>query len=140
MPGDMALEEHLHNRFAAQHFSGEWYVETDAIRDVFAAILEREIPRIVGEKKQKRVGSDKDVADLASDLRKHSAKRWPETSHGERIELLASTLGWNRSRVKDIYYADPRIAIRFFEREEFARWLTAFRAMARAFDRTGTQG
>lgn len=32
-------------------------------------------------------------------------------------------MGWNPQRVKDFYYADKRVAVRAFEKEELALWL-----------------
>lgn len=131
MPGDKSVEKHFHDRFAAHHFSGEWFVCTAAMMTVFDAILTPGLPAIELEKKPKRVGSDADAISAKSILRDFARRLWPETKHAERIASLALMLGWNRSRVKDLYYGDPRTAMRAFEIEELSSLLASDETAAR---------
>ena len=133
MPGDKEVEAHLHWAFAAHRFEGEWFIETDEMGKIFAVLLDPELPMPSTPKEQKRVGSDKELAHLSNRLREWAAHRWPLVTQGERIKIVAAELGWNRNRTKDLFYADPRIAVRGFE-------LDALRALLGAVDRSGTEG
>jgi hypothetical protein len=125
MPGDRDLEAHLHDRFAATRFSGEWFVETDEMRQVFAAILTPKLP----EPKKLTNGSIKRARDhsavsvIKEQLRRAAAHRFPESSHADRISSLAELLKWPRTRVKDVYYADKRVSLRAVEVEELAAFV-----------------
>jgi hypothetical protein len=127
MPGDREVEAHFHNLFDAHRFSGEWFVETREMRALFDTLLipnlpPRPTPKLRGPK---RTGDD--VIDVAQTLRAVAAAQWQADSHSTRISNLAEALGWNRTRVKDCYYADKRVAVRAFEKDEiatrFAPWL-----------------
>lgn len=124
MPGGRDLEAHLHERFADQRFSGEWFFETPEMAASFTTFLNPEIPeRESTPANPMRKGSDQDISEWSNKVRKHAAGCWPELTHRKRIDELAGVLGWNRGRVKDLYYADRRISLRAFEQEELARWL-----------------
>lgn len=121
MPGDMAVEQHLHNRFAKHHFSGEWFVETDEMKRIFATILEPDLPAAAEKAKKHRDGTD--VFALSEKVKSAAAERWPIENIGRRITNFASDLGWTKNRARDLFYADQRIAIRASEQEQIARWL-----------------
>lgn len=122
MPGDLAVEQHLHQRFSAHHFSGEWFVETAEMRAVFDAILDPELPVVATEKTRKR-RDPTDVTVISEQVKTAAAHRWPTEPVGVRITRVANDLGWTRNRVRDLFYADPRIVIRAAEQEEISRWL-----------------
>jgi hypothetical protein len=122
MPGDIAVEQHLHDRFSAHHLSGEWFVETAEMRAVFDAILDPEMPIVVTEKTRKR-RDPSDVTAISEQVKTAAAHRWPTDGIGTRISHVAHELGWTRNRVRDLFYADPRIVIRAAEQEELSRWL-----------------
>lgn len=125
MPGGMDLEAHLHERFAAHRFSGEWFVETDDMRAAFDAILTPRLPEQEKEESKKKRIDVSVVNDLSARIRTAIANRWPHLSKADRITALAGELGWNATRVKDLYYHDPRVAIRAFELAEIEEWLSA---------------
>lgn len=131
MPGGREVEAHLHEVFKPTNFSGEWFVETPEMRSAFDVLLIQNLPELVRNERVKKRSSER-TAEIASALREIALEKWPADSHATRIDKLAAGLGWNRSRVKDCYYGDSRVALRSFEEDE----VTAFRAMARAFDRT----
>lgn len=59
MPGNRDVEKHLHEKFATSRFSGEWFVETPAMRVVFEALLTPHMPVITPrEKVQKRTSGE----------------------------------------------------------------------------------
>lgn len=118
MPGGRDVEKHLHMRFDATRFSGEWFYETEEMRAVWSALLTRHIPKPAKGKDLKRISSGKEAAEARNKLRQVAVQLWPDKSHGERIDKLSTLLGWNRSRVKDFYYGDKRAVLRSFESEE----------------------
>lgn len=74
MPGNRDVEKHLHEKFATSRFSGEWFVETPAMRVVFEALLTPHMPVITPrEKVQKRTSGE--LAALSEELRKAAALR-----------------------------------------------------------------
>lgn len=126
MPGGRDLEAHLHERFAAHRFSGEWFVETPAMRDAFESILTPRLP--AGEQAlpaKKRTVDPEASRILAARIRNAAAQCWPDRGKVERVDALAERLGWNRSRVFGLYYSDTRVALRAFEQEELDSWLEA---------------
>lgn len=123
MPGGIDLEAHLHERFAAHRFSGEWFVETDEMRAVFEAILTPRLPEQEKEDSRKKRADASVVNDVSERIRAAVASRWPLLSKGDRIVALAGELGWNVARVKDLYYRDQRVAVRAFELAEIEEWL-----------------
>ncbi|MDK4703879.1 GIY-YIG nuclease family protein [Rhizobium sp. CNPSo 4062] len=122
MPGDRDLEAHLHERFAATRFSGEWFVETDEMRQVFAVILTPKLPETkkITSGSIKRARDHSAVSVMQEQLRRAAAHRFPESSHGDRITSLADLLKWPRSRVKDVYYGDKRVSLRAAEIDDLA--------------------
>jgi hypothetical protein len=136
MPGDRELERHFHSRFDATRFSGEWFVETDEMKAVWAAVLIPHIPSEEKPKDRKKLASEGEARSTQERLRNAAAHLWPEEGHGRRIGLLSERLGWNRSRVKDFYYGDQRVVLRSFETDEIDGLLEPIRAMAGLSDRT----
>lgn len=126
MPGDREVEAHLHERFAAHRFSGEWFVETPGMRAVFEAILTPNMPELdSGPKAARRIASGIDVIGMSDRVRDTAVDRWPRLSHAQRVDQIADDLGWTRNRVKDLYYADSRIAIRSMEMDELNAWIAS---------------
>lgn len=127
MPGGREVEAHLHSRFQAHRFSGEWFVETPEMAGLFDALLTRGLPEADrGEPDVKRTGSTAEIAEWSNRIRSEAANRWPELSHGGRVTALANHLGWNLNRAKDLYYADKRIALRGFEVRALEQFCSAF--------------
>lgn len=123
MPGDRAVEAHFHQRFKAAHFSGEWFVAKPDILSIFEAILIPELPKLEPKTRaRQRASNIRENETLRELLRKAAARRWPDLQHGERIDAAASELGWNRGRLKALYYAESRLAIRSFEKDELEKW------------------
>lgn len=119
MPGDRDVEAHLHERFAATRFSGEWFVETPAMRAVFDTILTPQMPAPQSKaKERRRIASGAELGGITEILRDLAANQWPKCTHAQRIDALTEELGWTRNRVKDLYYSDSRVAVRSVEREE----------------------
>lgn len=117
MPGDREVEAHLHERFSASRFSGEWFVETREMSAVFEALLILRLPEPV---KQTPAGIRRNrdrslVGDFQPKLRGAAAERFPDLNHGERVTALADLLNWSRSRVRDVYYGDKRVSLRAAE-------------------------
>lgn len=136
MPGGRDVEAHFHSLFDANRFSGEWFVETREMRVLFDALLIPKLPSPPPRRDSDPKRTSNEVAEVSESLRLSAAERWPADSHATRITNLANALGWNRSRVKDCYYRDPRVAMRAFEKEEVAAFRQAVRVVARA----GTEG
>lgn len=125
MPGNREVEKYLHRRFAESHFSGEWFVETEVMTAVFNALLTPRMPKIPTERQSKRRADVDEIRNLSDRLRKEASDRWPDADKGQRLTNVAQALGWNRSRVRDLYYADRRIALRDFERGEVEAFLAS---------------
>lgn len=124
MPGDREVEAHLHERFASTRFSGEWFVETPEMRAAFDAILTPKIPEMEAKPKApRRIVSGIDIKGMSEQVRDAVVDRYPRLSHAQRIDQIANDLGWNRNRVKDLYYAESRMALRSMEMEELNVWL-----------------
>ena len=124
MPGGRDIEKHLHKMFEASNFSGEWYVESDAMRVVFDAILIKKIPITEKKDEAKRVKNMAFVAAWSRVLRQYADEKWPNVSATTRIELLAKDLGLGRARIKDIYYKNPKMSLRAEEVEKLSASLS----------------
>lgn len=131
MPGGREVEAHLHETFAQQRFSGEWFVETPEMCSLFSVLL---IPGLPAPEKKtraiKRLAGSEDVARVSQTLRHSLAHVWPIESHRGRIERFAKAVCWNKSRVKDLYYGDKRSALRAFEVDQLAEWVAKQRIPA----------
>lgn len=127
MPGERDVEAHLHQRFAAHRFSGEWFVETEEMRSVFAAILTPKMPQPLPPKGPvgRRDRDHSAVLEFKERLREASARLLPMANHTERTIALANALGWPKSRVKDVYHGDLRVSLRAVETEELNAFLLA---------------
>jgi len=130
MPGDREVEKHLHKIFAEQSFSGEWFVETEQMRDFFATILIPRLPPPEPAAQVKRTVERASTADLSEKVRQEAGYKWPTKSKAEIVIELAKDLGWSKTRAKDFYYADPRLALRAFELAEVDKWLQSSRRWA----------
>lgn len=124
MPGGADVEKHLHDRFGSSRFSGEWFVETPAMAGVFDALLIKGLPQ---PSKPEKYGvraktEERLLSEICETLRGRSARKWPDSSHATRISLIANDLKWPRNRVKDLYYADPRVSVRQSERDAIDAW------------------
>jgi hypothetical protein len=135
MPGGREVEAHLHSIFGNDCFSGEWFVETREMRILFDALLIPRLPEIQRQERVKKRTVER-VLNVSESLRSAALEKWPADSHATRIDKIASELGWNRSRVKDCYYGDSRVALRSFEEDD----VSAFREAVRVVARTGTGG
>jgi hypothetical protein len=122
MPGGRELELHLHERFAASHFSGEWFVETDEMKTAFSALLSPDLPEIAPSRSKR--SNDRNMTIMTSiRVKTKCAELWGKEPAGTRVANFAAALGWNQARAKDLYYAAPRMALRGFELEEVRSWL-----------------
>jgi hypothetical protein len=124
MPGDRKVETHLHSIFAAHHFSGEWFVETPEMHAVFALLLVTDLPKLLSKRRAHKRRSDNDIEAARELIRATAADRYPRLTHQKRIDEVATALGWNRCRVRDLYYADPRAIVRAYEAAELTTWAT----------------
>lgn len=127
MPGDREVEAHFHHRFSAQNFSGEWFVETEEMRLVFQTMLTPRLPDLPERERRDRSEQRRAQRELASEVKTATQAAWPNTSAGDRVQALANALGWRGSRVKDLYYADSRVALRSEEQRQLDKWLDAYR-------------
>ncbi|WP_455271206.1 GIY-YIG nuclease family protein [Rhizobium herbae] len=123
MPGGRDLEAHLHEIFDASHFSGEWFVETEAMRSLFDMVLIPLMPIPETQEEIKRTAEKTDTQKISQQVKDAAVERWPTKSKSEVINALAIDLGWSRTRAKDFFYADPRIALRAYELQEVDKWL-----------------
>lgn len=124
MPGDREVEAHLHERFASTRFSGEWFVETPEMRVAFDALLTPNMPEQEAKPQAaRRIAAGVDIASMSQQVRDKAADTYPRLSASERIDQIAKDLGWTRNRVKDLFYADSRIALRSMEMVELNGWL-----------------
>lgn len=137
MPGGREVEAHLHSVFASSLFAGEWFVETDEMRALFDTILIPKLSELVTAKQRKRTVQTQAQAELSARIREVAERQWPHLRKSDRVDALAADLGWNRGRTKDLYYADPRVALRDFERLEIDAWL-AFKIAPELRDEEGT--
>lgn len=128
MPGDREVEAHLHSVFAISHFSGEWFVETEAMRALFDTILIPRLPQPETAKQIKRTVEKTSTQLVSQRVKEEAANRWPNKSKAKIIDALAVDLGWSRTRTRDFYYADPRIALRAFEMQGIEAWLQGIAA------------
>ncbi|MDW9574716.1 hypothetical protein GOB36_26690 [Sinorhizobium meliloti] len=128
MPGGKEVEEHLHSIFAASRFSGEWFVESEEMRAVFETLLTPRLPDPERPKQIKRSVEKTSTQQVSLNVRDAAAHKWPTKSKSEIVDALASDLGWSRTRTRDFYYADPRIALRAYEMAEVDKWLAAVRS------------
>lgn len=124
MPGDIAVEQHLHSCFDKHRFSGEWFVETAEMRALFDVLLIKGMPvrRALPQSGIRAKTEDSTRDFIARTLRDRGAKKWPLSSHADRISNIADDLGWPRNRVKDLYYSDNRISVRKEEFEQIEVW------------------
>jgi hypothetical protein len=123
MPGDREVEKHFHDLFAASHFSGEWFVETEQMRALFSTILIPRMPRPEGALEVKRSAEKNSTQKISSRVRDEAAIRWPNKAKSDVVFELAIALGWSKTRTKDFYYADHRLALRAYEMKEVEAWL-----------------
>ena len=123
MPGGREVEAHLHAVFEKARFSGEWFVETEAMRSLFDAILIPRLPRPENPKQIRRRVEKTSTQPITQKVKDEAAVRWPNLSKADIIDALAVDLGWSRSRTRDFYYADPRLALRAFELKGIEEWL-----------------
>lgn len=123
MPGGRDLETHLHEIFDASHFSGEWFVETEAMRSLFDTVLIPRMPLPETQEEIKRTAEKTDTQKISQRVKDAAVVRWPTKSKSELIDALANGLGWSRTRAKDFFYADPRIVLRAYELQEVDRSL-----------------
>lgn len=119
MPGDLEVEAHLHLRFEASRFSGEWFRETDELLAFCEIVLTKELPAVA----PRVTGSRKAVASAVSletrqALREYAANRWPAQGQEERVKLLNKELGWLLSRTKSFYHGDYRAVLRASEADQ----------------------
>jgi hypothetical protein len=124
MPGGKDLEAHLHRCFADTRFSGEWFVETDAMSALFETILIHSIPQPKTAAQIRRTVEKSSTQEISQKVREAAAYRWPSLGKAQVVEALAVALGWSRTRAKDFYYGDPRISLRAYEFQEIEKWLS----------------
>jgi hypothetical protein len=134
MPGDREIEAHLHNRFQAHRFSGEWFVETKEMRLVFEVILTASLPDLPERERRDRLEQREAQKSLSSAVQKAAKSLWPHKSAGQRVSALADNLGWKVSRAKDFYYGHERMALRGVEQKQIEKWLFSRRVAAPAAD------
>lgn len=105
MPGDAALEQHLHHRFEADRFSGEWFALSDRVQAFCDLLLDPVLPEAPDRRKH-GLRKARDYPEYAVALRSFALIRWPETDHKKRVAALAETAGWSASRTKKLYYGE----------------------------------
>lgn len=111
MPGGPEVEAHLHDIFSDQRFSGEWYFFAPKLVQFSMLVLLRDLPPATERMAPARAPETDDALKKAKDdLRSYAAAQWTLSDHRGRIEALARHLGWKPSRVKSLYYAEPRSA------------------------------
>lgn len=123
MPGDRDVEKHLHEIFADASFSGEWFVETERMRDLFDIMLIPRLPDPEPPVQVKRKVERASTAELSKKVKEEAGRRWPNRSKGEIVIELAKALGWSKNRTKDFYYADERVSLRAHEMANLSEWL-----------------
>lgn len=138
MPGGRDVEAHLHSRFEAQRFSGEWFLSCPDIETFAHIALDPTMPeqcfeRVLGSMKEH---AKRDALDAKEKLRAYALARWPGEQHEQRQTLLAEHLGWRRSRLSCFYHGDGRAVLRAKEAEDIA----GLRAFVSALHRPGTPG
>lgn len=111
MPGGREVEAHLHDIFSEQRFSGEWFFFAPKLVQFSMLALLRDLPTAPDRSIPARA-EETDIAlkKARTDLRSYAAARWPVSDHRERIAALSRVLGWKESRVKSLYYAEPKSA------------------------------
>jgi len=124
MPGDREVEAHLHAKFDAARFSGEWFVESPAMRDFFSILLTPGLPAIESKREQRRRMENGYQDDVAERVRNAAKARWPHKTIADRIDSIAEETGWPRSRAKDVYYSHSKIRLRAFETPQIEEWLS----------------
>lgn len=118
MPGERDLEAHLHERFSAVRFSGEWFFETPDILEFARIALDPVMPvdlsidRVIGSR---RPEARQKMLWAKGVLRNHCAVTWPQLNHQARMLLLAEQTGWLLSRVQDIYAGHRNAVLRATE-------------------------
>lgn len=132
MPGDRELEAHIHSRFQNQHFSGEWFVENEQMRQVFNAILIPRLPELPEKQRRDRAAQRDYQKSASSGVQAVAKEKWPSLSAAERVSELASALGWRLSRAKDLYYGAEKMALRGLEQQQVDAWLGSSRVLAYA--------
>jgi len=130
MPGGKDLEAHLHDRFASQHFAGEWFVESEQMRQVFDAILTPRLPELPDRESRDRTSQRDHQSGLCLDVQATAKAAWPHLSVGGRIARLATELNWKLSRAKDLYYGHEKMALRGVEQQQVEAWLCEARRLA----------
>jgi hypothetical protein len=89
----------------------------------WADFIEPEAASEPTAKASSRKSDPAEVKTVSSQLRDVLQAKWPYENVSGRIIKFAAEIGWSASRAKDVYYADPRVAIRAFEQAELDRWL-----------------
>ena len=125
MPGDRDVEKHLHARFAAYRFSGEWFKETEEMRAVFSALLTPNMPAPMTPRAERRSSNRDAQFALADRVKSEAFLRWPGKSKADVVLDLAEIFGWPKSRTRDFYYKEPRIVLRGVEFQDVSAWLEA---------------
>lgn len=130
MPGGRDVEAHLHARFSELRLRAEWFRADEKLLTALAFILDPEMPPVQKQPEVQPVpnGALSDAAIAATakhHLRRIAAQRWPQLNHGDRIDALASALGWRRSRVSDFYHAHPRARLQTPEALQLSGFIEA---------------
>jgi len=123
MPGGREVEAHLHSVFSKQLFSGEWFVETELMRQVFETILTARLPDLPERERRDRLAQRQGQKDLSFEVQKAAQSAWPHKKAAQRVSALSAALGWKLSRTKDFYYADDRMSLRGLEQKQVEEWL-----------------
>jgi hypothetical protein len=129
MPGDRELEAHIHSRFQSQHFSGEWFVENEQMRQMFAAILTPRLPELPKKQHRDRAAQREYQKSASFGVQTAAKEKWPSLSAAERVSELAGALGWRLSRTKDLYYGADKMALRGLEQQQVDAWIRSARAL-----------
>jgi hypothetical protein len=121
MPGGMDVETHLHERFADDRFSGEWFTGSQRLLGLIAC-LDPVKPEIRNKRALGAARGDAERVLLANRVRSASARAWPEQNHANRIKNVAAELGWGERRMRCVYHCE-RYTLLASEAPALDRWL-----------------
>jgi hypothetical protein len=108
MPGDKAVEAHIHALFSTSRRRGEWFEMDERIGQFIALVLTPGLPAVARKTRTAPLAaaSQAEWKAYSGKLRALAAARWPGDTHRHRQLMLVADLGWSNRRVRSLYDDD----------------------------------
>lgn len=125
MPGDKAVEAHLHTLFADARSNGEWFSCTDKVQQFVELVLVPglpERPRVMKTAPMSEA-TKREWHRYGAALRADAVARWPDETHRHRVALITEGLGWKPRRVRSLYDRDGFGRLTATEANALTAWI-----------------